>query len=105
MAHTQRKIEQWAKAIFERCIACDLATDVTDDAAKPRAQELELAPGTLELVGMGVASDHDSGALGDPPIALAQLDALAFGQIDQLLDRAMSEPRVGWMCDRLLLHG
>src|SRR5215470_9155866 len=88
MAHTQRKIEQRAKAIFERCIAGDLAADVTDDAAKARAQEFELSPGALELVGMGVASNHDGGALSDPPIALAQVDALAFGQIDQLLDRA-----------------
>jgi hypothetical protein len=82
-----------------------LAPDVTDDAAKPGAQELELAPGALELVGMGVASHHDGGPFGDPSIALAQLDAFVFGQIDQLFDRAVSEPRVGRMCDRLLLHG
>jgi hypothetical protein len=54
MAHTQREIEQRAKPIFERCIARDLAPDVTDGAAKARAQELELAPGALELVGMGI---------------------------------------------------
>src|SRR4029450_3828190 len=95
MAHTQREIEQRAKAIFERCIARDLAPDVTDDAAKPDAQELELAPGALELVGMGVASHHDGSPLGEASIALAQLDAFAFGQIDQLFDRAVSEPRVG----------
>src|SRR5262245_55469809 len=71
MAHTQRQIEQRAKAVFERWVACDLTADVTDDAAKPCAQELELAPGALELVGMGVASDHDGGTLGDAPIALA----------------------------------
>src|SRR5262249_10580029 len=88
MAHTQRQIEQWAKAIFECCIARNLTTDVTDDAAKPGAQELELAPGALELVGMAVAPHHDSGPLGNAPIALAQLDAPAFGQIDQLFDRA-----------------
>ena len=56
-------------------------------------------------MGMGVAPDHDGGALGQAQIALAQFDTLAFGQIDQLLDRAVGEPGVGRMRDRLLLHG
>jgi hypothetical protein len=56
-------------------------------------------------VGVGVASDHNGGSFGDAPIALAQLDPFAFGQIDQFLDCAMREPRVGRMRDRLLLHG
>ena len=90
MAHTQREIEQWAKAVFQRCVARDLAPDVTDDAAKPRAQELELAPGALELVGMGVAPDHDRRALGHPPIALPQRHIMALCQIDQLFQRAMA---------------
>jgi len=64
MAHTQREIEQRANAVFERWVARDLAADVTDDTAKSRAQELELPPGALELVGIGVASDHDGGTLG-----------------------------------------
>jgi hypothetical protein len=42
MANTQREIEQRAKAVFERCVALDLAANVTDDAAKPRAQKLQL---------------------------------------------------------------
>ena len=54
---------------------------------------------------MGIAPDHDGGALGQAQIALAQLDALALGQIDQLLDRAVDEPRVRWMGDRFLLYG
>jgi hypothetical protein len=54
---------------------------------------------------MGIAPDHDGGALGHAQIALAQFDALALGQIDQLLDRAVDEPRVRWMGDRFLLHG
>ena len=37
IAHSQCEIEQWAKAVFERCVALDLAANVTDDAAKPRA--------------------------------------------------------------------
>ena len=105
MAHTQRQIEQRAEAVFERCVALDLAADVTDDAAEPRVQELQLPPGALELMGMRIAPDHDGGALGHPQIALAQFDTLAFGQIDQLLDRAVGEPRIGRRSDRLLLDG
>ena len=48
---------------------------------------------------------HLQRSLGEAQIAPAQLDALALGQIDQLLDRAVDEPRVRWMGDRFLLHG
>jgi hypothetical protein len=63
MANPQREIERRAKAIFERCAASNLAANVPDHAAEPGAQELELAPGALELVGMRVASHHHGGAL------------------------------------------
>jgi hypothetical protein len=56
-------------------------------------------------MGMGVTPDHDRGALGEAPITPTQADALAFGKIDQLLDRTMVEPGVGGMRNRLLLHG
>ena len=45
------------------------------------------------------------GRLGHAQIALAQFDALAFGQIDQLLDRPVHELRIARMRDRLLLDG
>jgi hypothetical protein len=51
-ADPQRQIDQRAEAVLERGIVLDLAADVVDDAAEPGAQEFELAPGTLELVGM-----------------------------------------------------
>jgi hypothetical protein len=41
---------------LERRIAIDLAADVTDDAAEPGAQELQRAPGALELMRMGAAT-------------------------------------------------
>jgi hypothetical protein len=44
--------------------------DVADHAAEPGAQELERAPGPLELMRVGVAPDHDRGAFGDAPVAL-----------------------------------
>jgi hypothetical protein len=89
MAHTQRQIKQRAEAVFERCVALDLA-DVTDDAAEPGVQELQLPPGTLELMGMRITPDHDGGALGHPQIALVQLDTLAFWP-----DRPASRSRGG----------
>src|SRR5262245_35936678 len=101
MSNPQREIEQRAKAVFERCVALDLAANVTDDAAKPRAQKLQFPPRAVELVGMHVAPHHDGGTLGEAQIALAQLNALALGQLHQLLDRAMGEPGVGRMRDRL----
>jgi len=105
MTNPQREIEQRAKAVLERGIVLDLAADVANDAAETGSQEFELSPGALELMRVGIAPDHDGGALGQVQIALAQFDALALGQIDQLLDRAVDEPRVRWIGDRFLLHG
>src|SRR5262249_21745057 len=104
MSNPQREIEHGAKGVFERCVALDLAANVTDDAAKPRTQKLQFPPRAFELVCMRVAPHHDGGALGQAQIALAQLNALALGQLHQLLDRAMGKPGVGRMRDRLLLH-
>src|ERR1700719_3751067 len=105
MATPQREIEQRTQAILERGIALDLAANVPDDAAEPGAQEFELPPGALELVGMRIAPHHDGGALGHAQIALAQFDTLAFGQRDQFLNRPVGEPSVGRVRDRLLLDG
>ena len=55
-------------------------------------------------MGMAVAPDHDRRPLGHPAIALAQLDAVALRQSDQLLQRAMTQPGVGRVGDRLWLH-
>src|SRR5262249_1304645 len=62
--------------------------------AKPRAQKLQFPPRAFELVGMRVAPHHDGGALGQAQIALAQLNALALGQLHQLLD-GVSRASVG----------
>ena len=58
MANTQRQIEQRAQAVFERRVALDLAANITDDAAEPRAQELQLPPRAFELMRMRVAADR-----------------------------------------------
>jgi hypothetical protein len=52
LAHTLREIEERAEAVFEHCVALDLAADVAVDAAEPGAQEFELSPGALELMRM-----------------------------------------------------
>ena len=64
MPNAKRESEQWAKAVFERCVALDPAANVTDDAAKPRAQKLQFPLRAFELVGMRVAPHHDGGTLG-----------------------------------------
>ncbi len=72
VAHLDGEIEQVAEAHLELGVAIDLAADVADDAAQAGAQELERLASPLELMGVAVAPDHDGGALGDAPVALAQ---------------------------------
>ena len=78
-----------------------VAADVADNTAKPSAPALKRAPRSLELMRMGIAPDHDGGALGNTQLALAQLHILALCKIDQLLDRAIPEVGIGRMRDRL----
>jgi hypothetical protein len=57
LRHQQHQIEQRAEANLQRRIAINLAADVADDPAKSRPQELELAPGALELMSVDIAAD------------------------------------------------
>jgi hypothetical protein len=68
--YPHRQGEQVGKALLERSVVRNLASDVADHAAEPNAQKPELAPGPLELVGMCVAPDHDRRTLGEAPVAL-----------------------------------
>lgn len=81
--------EQRAEASFLHRIAINLAADAANDPAKPCSQALELAPGAIELDSVGIAADHDGGALGEP---------------DELDDCPMHQPRVGRMRNGLGLH-
>ena len=54
---------------------------------------------------MCIAPRHNGRAFGHAQIALAQLDALAFGRLDELLDRPVGKSRIGRMRNRLLLYG
>ena len=49
-------------------LAADLAADVTDDPAKPGAQQAQLPALTVELLGMGIAPRQHRGTLGDAQI-------------------------------------
>src|SRR5258708_20771349 len=92
MPNTKRESEQWAKAVFQRCVALDLAANVTDDAAKPRAQKLQFPPPAFELVGMRGAPRHDGGTLGQAQTALAHPNALPLGHLPPLLHHPLVDP-------------
>ncbi len=75
VAHLDREIEQRGELGFELRLSVSLAVDVADEAAEPDAQELQGVPGALELMRVGVASDHDGRPLGHSEIALPQRHA------------------------------
>ena len=63
---------QWREVLGQTVIACNLAPDIADQPAEPLAQKSQFPVGALELMGMGIAPDHDRRPLGHPQIALAQ---------------------------------
>ena len=89
-ANPHRQSKEIGEAFLEFGVSFDLAANVADHPAEPSAQELQGASRPRELVGMGVAPDHDRRALGHPPIALPQRHIMALCQIDQLFQRAMA---------------
>lgn len=89
-AYPHRQSEKVGEALLKPVAAGDLAANVADHPAQPDAQEFEFAPRPLELVGMGIAADHDRSAFGHPPITLPQPHSVAFGEIDQLLQGAVA---------------
>ena len=103
-AHPDRQREQVSEVFLERRAAGDLVADVANHAAEPNAQELERAPGPLELVRMRVAPDHDRCALGDASVALPQWHVVAPRQIDQFFQGAAAQPGISRVRDRLGLH-
>ena len=86
-------------------LACDLAANVADEAAEPRAQQAQLPMVTLELLGMGIASRHHRRVLSDAQIRLPQPYATFIGQTIEPLDRGVQQFGVGREGDGLGLHG
>lgn len=93
------------ESLCEAIIARDLAPDVADDAAEIGLQGFERSPRPLELLGMGVALLLDQRELADPPVGLAQLDAMPLGAPRQTVESAMHQPGVGRESDSFRLHG
>ena len=89
-AYPHRQGEKLGEALLEPLVAGDLAANVADHAAETGAQEFECAPRPLELVSMSIAADYDRSAFGHPAITLPQPHSVAFGEIDQLLQRAVA---------------
>jgi hypothetical protein len=56
LAHLGGQAEKGDEDGFEFALAVDLAGDIADQATQPGAQKLELPPGPLELMGVGVAT-------------------------------------------------
>src|SRR5262245_24486081 len=96
----QRLVEHLLKARAD-----DLACDVANDAAQPKAQQAQLSPISIELLGVGVAPCHERGPLGDAQVGLPQRHAVLAGQAVQPLDRRMHELGVGRERDVLGLNG
>ena len=90
---------------LERALAFDLAADVADDATEPCAQQPQLPPMALELLGVGIASRHHRSAFGDAQIRLPQLKAVRAGQPIEPLDRRMDQLGIGREGDCLGLDG
>src|SRR6516225_6850228 len=72
-------------------LAADVAANVTDDPAKPGAQQAQLPAVTVELLGMGIAPRHHRRALGD-----AQTISTRDGV--QLMITVIRCPRTGGGC-------
>src|SRR5207253_6420166 len=76
-------------------VACDLASDVANEPAKPGAQNAQLSAVAVELFGMGITRCHHGGALGDAHVRLPQPHAVLPGQPGQSLDRSVQKLRIG----------
>jgi hypothetical protein len=83
----------------------DLAADVADEAAEPRAQQTQLPMVTLELLGMSIARSHHRRVLGDARIRLPQPYSAFIGQTIEPLDCGMQQFGIGREGDGLGLHG
>lgn len=93
-----------SERLLQRWLALDLAADVANDPAAPGAQDAQLAPMPLELLGMGIAARHHRRGLGYARIGLPQPDAVPGGQAVEPLDRSVQQLGIGRKGDGLRLH-
>src|SRR5437763_14862026 len=84
-AHPHRQGEEMGEALPQRLVVADLAADIADHPTEPNTHELQFWPRQIELVGMGIAVDHNRRELGYPTVALPQLHYNTQIYSDQLL--------------------
>ena len=85
-------------------LAFDLAADVTDQPAQPRAQDAQFSTVAVELFGVGITPRHHRRVLGDTEVGLPQPHPVLVGQAVEAFDRRMQQLGVGWEGDVLRLH-
>jgi hypothetical protein len=85
-------------------MSCGLAADVTDQPAKPGAQDAQFSTVAVELFGMGVASRHHRRPLGDAHVGLPQPHPVLAGHAIEPPDRRVQQLGIGREADVLGLH-
>ena len=79
------------KAGLQFGLAGDLARNIAEHPAEIGLELSELAPGSLELLGVGIALRGDQRPLADPGIALAKIDPGPLGLLDQANARLVNQ--------------
>src|SRR5665213_3478373 len=78
---------QWPlECPFQGRLTSDLAADVANDAAEPRAQDAQLPAVPVELLGVGVAPRHHRRLLGDAQVGLPQPNTVLPGHAVEALN-------------------
>jgi hypothetical protein len=104
-AYASRQREQRGELRLAPGIACDLAINVGNDAAKIGLELAQRAVGAVKLAGMGITLMHDQRDLGDADIGLAQLHVEPLGELDEFLAGPVHQLGIGREGDVLRLHG
>ena len=86
-ADAQRLAQGLCEDLLQIWIVGDLARDVPDQPAEPRAQELQFAVRSFELMRMSITLGHLRRPLGKPGIGLPQLQPMGLGLYAQLQGR------------------
>ena len=96
--------QRQGKRRLDILLAGDLAADVTDQPAKPGAQDAQFPTVAVELLGVGVAPRHHRRAFGDADVGLPQPHPVLVGQAVEAPDGGVQQLGVGREGDVLGLH-
>jgi hypothetical protein len=103
-AHLEGARQREGKRRLDTLVAGDLAADVADQPAQPRAQDAQFPAMAVELFGVGVAPRHHRRALGDPQVGLPQPHPMLGGQAVDAPDGRVRQLGVGREADVLGLY-